>query len=61
MASGARREPMTLAGVDAPRREHVLGDAHPAVAVGSREAVNASVNRLRAQGCPILSETRARP
>jgi hypothetical protein len=52
---------MTLAGVDAPRREHVLGDAHPAVAVGSREAVNASVNRLRAQGCPILSEPRARP
>ncbi|KAA2244081.1 VOC family protein [Salinarimonas soli] len=57
-ATGARLELMRLEGLDEERSEHALGYAHLALATGSREAVDALIARLRADGHRILSEPR---
>ena len=57
---GARLEVMTLAGLGASEAVDVerAGYAHLAVAVGSREAVDALTARLRADGYAVLSAPR---
>ena len=55
-----RIELMHVPGLPSPAgdRSHLKGLAHLAIAVGSREAVNALTERLRADGHTILSEPR---
>lgn len=55
---GARLELMTAEGLDESESERRCGLAHIAISVGSRAAVDALTERLRADGYAILGEAR---
>lgn len=55
---GARMELMQRPDLASAAPPPALGYAHLAIAVGSREAVDALVERLRAQGVTVRSEAR---
>ncbi|MBV9879172.1 MAG: VOC family protein [Gemmatirosa sp.] len=55
---GARLELMTLPSLAPAASPPAVGYAHLALSVGSREAVVALTERLRADGVPVVSEPR---
>jgi lactoylglutathione lyase len=55
---GARLELMSRSGLSPSPGDTTAGYAHIALALGSREAVDAAVAALRRQGAPIESEPR---
>jgi catechol 2,3-dioxygenase-like lactoylglutathione lyase family enzyme len=55
---GARLELMARADRTAPLPEGARGLAHVALALGSREAVDEAVARLRSLGVPVVGEPR---
>ncbi len=57
-SGGARLELMQLPQLAPSAPPPALGYAHIAISVGSREAVDALVARLRAEGVPVRSEAR---
>jgi lactoylglutathione lyase len=58
LASGARIELMNVPGLRDSSQEKRVGIAHLALALGSREAVDALTERLRADGYPVLGGPR---
>ena len=58
LGEGARLELMYLPGLRLPPTDTTAGFAHIALALGSRDAVDAAVAALRRRGVPIESEPR---